>query len=76
MEKIEVGEKRPLSHGLMDNPPSQIAKRVNIQSQTDAFLANGGSIEHVEFGTLAGDTKGYTGITINHEKAADGFKTK
>lgn len=61
----EKGEKRPLSHGLMLTPSSRQADRDNIKSKTDVFLAEGGSIERVEFGTMKTDTKGTTALRIN-----------
>jgi len=76
MKKLEVGDKRPLSHGYTVDHGAQKVKQAEIQSKTDAFLAKGGEIEQVESGTMKGDTKGHTALRINHEQVADGFKTK
>ena len=62
----EKGEKRPLSHGLMLTPSSQQAARDNIQSKTDDFIANGGSIEQIENGVMQALSKGPQPIKINN----------
>ena len=76
MKKREVGEKRPLSPGLISNPPSNQAKRDEIEKQTAEFIAKKGKVQEVEFGVMKADTKGITALCINHEQVADGFKTK
>lgn len=76
MKKTEVGDKRVLSHGYVVDHDAQKAKHELIQSKTDVFLAKGGSIKEIENGVMVGDVKGHTALTINHEKVADGFKTK
>ena len=68
MKKREVGEKRPLSPGLISNPPSNQAKRDEIEALTAEFIANSGKVEKVEFGVMKPSNKGITTLRINHEK--------
>ena len=70
MKKVEVGDKRVLSHGYVVDHGAQKAKHALIRSKTDAFLAKGGSIKEIENGVMVGDAKGHTALRINHEQDA------
>ena len=76
MKKLEIGDKRPLSHGYTVDHEAKKAESDLIEAQTAEFIANKGSIEQVAFGTMKADTKGTTALRINHEKVAEHFKTK
>jgi len=68
MKKVEVGDKRVLSHGYVVDHNAQKAKHELIRSKTDVFLAKGGSIEQIENGVMIGDVKGPAALKINHEQ--------
>ena len=68
MNKIEVGDKRPLSAGLVVDRDAKQAESDLIESQTAEFIANKGKVEKVEFGVMKKDNKGVTALRINYEK--------
>ena len=68
MNKIEVGDKRPLSAGLVVDRDAKQAESDLIEEQTVTFIANKGKVQEVEFGTMKSDTKGVTTLRINHER--------
>ena len=66
MKKVEVGEKRPLSHGYMVDHGAKKAEQDLIQDKTDEFLAEGGNIEQIADGVMAALTKGPQPIRISN----------
>ena len=68
MNKLEVGEKRPLSTGYIVDRAAKKSQSEEIAEQTAEFIAKKGKVEEVEFGVMKKDNKGVTALRINHEK--------
>ena len=67
MKKIEVGDKRPLSHGHTVDQNAKNAESDLIQSKTAEFIANNGEVQQIEPGVMNTPTKGHTAIRIKHD---------
>ena len=68
MKKVEVGDKRPLSHGYTVDRDAKKAESDLIEEKTAEFLANKGEVQEVEFGVMNTENKGTTALRINHER--------
>ena len=67
MKKIEVGDKRPLSHGYTVDRDAKKAESDLIEEQTAEFLANKGEVQKVKFGVMKTDNKGTTALRIKND---------
>ena len=67
MNKNEVGDKRPLSHGYTVDQKAKNAESDLIQSKTAEFIANNGEVQQIEPGVMNTPTKGHTAIRIKHD---------
>ena len=68
MNKLEVGEKRPLSTGYIVDRAAKKSQSEEIAEQTAEFIAKKGKVQEVAFGVMKPSTKGITTLRINHEK--------
>ena len=67
VESKKSREDKPSSKDI-NNLVSAKLRQDKLDKQKAEFLASGGKVQEVEFGTMKGDTKGHTALRINHER--------